>query len=85
MADSVNIYRYQFVAVCPSDGEFITYSLEIRTPEMIMVEHIKTATALIKTGYHEAIADLLFDRFGGEQHICATHQGVAIESVRGAA
>lgn len=78
----MNIYRHTFTAVCPSDGDTIIYRLEIRSPTVIMVEHIKTATALIKTGYHERIADELSGRFGGDQTITATHQGVEIETVR---
>lgn len=78
----MNIYRHTFTASCPSDGETIVYNLEIRSLGVIMVEHIKTATALIKSGYHERIADELADRFGGDQTIIATHQGVEIETVR---
>jgi len=79
---SMNTYRHTFVATCPSDGESIVYRLEIKVPEVIMVEHIRTATALIKKGYHEKIADELHERFGGEQRIVATHQGVEIETLR---
>lgn len=79
---SSNTYRHMFTAACPSDGEMIIYSLEIRTQLMILVEHIKTATALIKQGWHEQIADQLAERFGGEQVIKAVHQGVEIETVR---
>ncbi|MBD8790929.1 hypothetical protein IFR09_11120 [Pseudomonas syringae] len=78
----MNIYRHTFTATCPSDGDTIIYSLEIRSQAVIMVEHIKTATALIKSGYHESIADDLSERFGGYQTMIATHQGVEIETVR---
>jgi hypothetical protein len=78
----MNIYRHTFTAICPSDGELIIYRLEVRSPLMIRVEHIKTATALIKKGWHEQIADRLAETFGGEQTIIATHQGVEIETVR---
>ncbi|AOX26861.1 TPA: hypothetical protein ACNH9H_001786 [Pseudomonas aeruginosa] len=47
---SGNTYRHTFAATCPSDGDVIMYSLEIRSQTMIRVEHIKTATALIKHG-----------------------------------
>lgn len=80
----MNIYRHTFVAQCPADGEQIIYALEIRSPTMIRVEHIRTSTALIKRGYHEEIADTLYEHLGGEQRIIATHQGVEIESIRGA-
>lgn len=78
----MNIYRYTFAAVCPADGETIIYLLEVRSPVMIRVEHIKTATALIKSGWHEQIADQLSETLGGDQTIIATHQGVEIETVR---
>ncbi|WP_122448730.1 hypothetical protein [Pseudomonas viridiflava] len=78
----MNIYRHTFTAVCPSDGDTIVYQLEIRSLVVIMVEHIKTATALISSGYQERIADELSERFGGDQTMIATHQGVEIETVR---
>lgn len=78
-----NIYRRQFVSVCPADGDHIIYSLEIRSQTMLRVEHINTAVALEAKAFHEEIADRLFERFGGEQRIIAVHQGVEIETVRG--
>ncbi|MNY45299.1 hypothetical protein D3C86_1803910 [compost metagenome] len=78
----VNIYKHTFSAVCPSDGETIIYRLEIRSNSMIHVEHIKAATALIKKGWHEQIADRLSESLGGEQLIVATHHGVEITTVR---
>lgn len=78
----MNIYRHSFTAVCPADDEVIIYRLELKSPIMIHVEHIKTATALIKKGWHEQIADDLAKRLGGDQTITATHQGVEIETVR---
>lgn len=78
----MNIYRHTFAAVCPADGELIIYQLEIRSPMMIHVEHIKAATAIIKKGWHEQIADRLSEALGGDQVIFATHQGVQIETVR---
>lgn len=77
-----NIYKHWFVAICPNDGEHIYYRLQIRTPKTILVEHIRTATALIKKGFQEQIADQLFDQFGGDLRLFGTHQGVEIESVR---
>jgi len=41
----MNIYRHTFVAVCPADGETIIYRLEVRTPTMIDVEHIRKTNA----------------------------------------
>jgi hypothetical protein len=78
----MNIYRHTFTAVCPSDGELIIYRLEVRSPAMIRVEHIKAATAIIKKGWHEQIADRLAEDIGGDQTIIAMHQGVEIETVR---
>jgi hypothetical protein len=78
----MNIYRHIFTATCPSDGDTIVYSLEIRSLAIVMVEHIRTATALIKSGYHERIADELAERLGGDQTIKAVHQGIEIETVR---
>jgi hypothetical protein len=46
-----------------------------------MVEHIKTACALWKTGYHEEIAADLHERFGGHLTLAANHHGVDIETV----
>ncbi|HFQ7428305.1 TPA: hypothetical protein ACXIGP_001791 [Pseudomonas aeruginosa] len=77
-----NIYKHWFVAQCPNDGEQIYYKLQIRTTKTIFVEHIKAATALIKAGIQEQIADQLHDKFGGELHLFGTHQGVELESVR---
>jgi MinD-like ATPase involved in chromosome partitioning or flagellar assembly len=78
----MNTYRYTFAAVCPADGELIIYQLEVKSLSMIHAEHIKTATALIKNGWHEEIADRLAETLGGDQIIIATHQGVEIETVR---
>ncbi|MFJ4587854.1 hypothetical protein ACIP1Z_11180 [Pseudomonas moraviensis] len=78
----MNIYRHTFAAVCPADGETIIYRLELRSTSMIHVEHIKTATGLIKHGWHEQIADSLSETLGGDQTIIAIHQGVEIETVR---
>ena len=78
----MNTYRHTFAAVCPSDGETIVYRLELKSLSMIHVEHIRAATALIKKGWHEQIADSLAETLGGDQTIIATHQGVEIETVR---
>ncbi|VVP89388.1 hypothetical protein PS918_03082 [Pseudomonas fluorescens] len=78
----MNTYRHTFAATCPADSEMIIYQLEIRSTAMIHVEHIKAATAIIKKGWHEQIADRLSEALGGDQKIVATHQGVEIETVR---
>ena len=64
-----------------STGEQIIYSLELRHPDMVRVEHIKTACALHKEGFQEAIAADLHARFGGALTLRATHHGVEIETV----
>jgi hypothetical protein len=82
----VNRYSRIFVATCPNNGEQIIYTLIIETVgRMLQVEHIVTATALIKQGFHEQIADELHRRFGGRQVLRAHHHGVDIETIREAA
>ncbi|MDN4061160.1 hypothetical protein QPK31_23350 [Massilia sp. YIM B02769] len=79
----MNIYTRQFVAACPNNSQPIIYTLRIEVADrMIQVEHIVTATALIKQGYHEQIADELHRRFGGRQVLRAHHHGVDIETIR---
>lgn len=78
----MNTYRHTFAAVCPADGETIIYQLELRSPSMIHVEHIKMATALIKQGWHEQIADSLSETLSGDQTFIATHQGIENETLR---
>lgn len=80
----MNRYLRIFVVACPNNAEPIIYNLTIETQDrMIQVEHIVTATALIKQGYHEQIADELYRRFGGRQVLRAHHHGVDIETIRG--
>lgn len=81
----MNTYRHAFAATCPSDGDLIVYSLEIESDAMIRVEHIRAATAQLKHGYHEAIADTLTGMLPGRHRMIATHQGVEVETIRGAA
>jgi hypothetical protein len=78
----MNIYRHRFIAKCPHNGAQILYSLEIETDEVIHVEHIVTACALLDSGFHEEIADSLVKRFNGMQTIKAHHHGVDIETQR---
>lgn len=73
-------YRHRFFASCPNNGKVIEYNLTIKTNKEIMVEHIVTACALHKGGFHEAIARELGARFGGEQTLTAHHHGVDIET-----
>ncbi|TDV06024.1 hypothetical protein [Paraburkholderia caballeronis] len=78
-----NIYRHQFVSLCPNNERPIVYELTIETEAVIQVEHIVTAVALHRRAYHEAIADELHARFDGRQTIRARHHGVDIETRRG--
>jgi hypothetical protein len=78
-----NIYRHQFIAECPNNGQAIVYTLQITSDKTVMVEHIVTACAMIWRGFHEDIADQLHERFGGQQVIKASHHGVDIETLRG--
>lgn len=77
-----NTYRHTFTANCPSDGEVIIYRLTIHTDKMLPVEHIRAATAQLKKGYQEEIADTLSELLPGEQEIVGVHQGVEVETVR---
>lgn len=81
----MNIYRLQFVAHCPSNGQPIVYQFELRTEDKrkVLVEHIVIATKLYAVAYHEQIADAFFEQFGGQQIITAHHHGVDIETRRG--
>ena len=81
----MNTYTRTFISACPNNGESIIYTLQItvQAGRMIPVEHIVTATALHKKGFHEAIADDLHARFGGHQVLTAHHHGVDIKTVRG--
>lgn len=81
---STNIYRRSFSAVCPNNGVVIDYSLEISHRDMIEVEGIVDATSGLEPTYHEALADALWERFGGAQNLKAHHHGVDIETIRGA-
>ena len=62
------------------------HDLPVYSPEDVnhplWVEHIKAATALIKVGIQEQIADQLQEALGGHLILTGTHQGVAIESIR---
>jgi hypothetical protein len=78
----LNTYIQQFYAECPVNGKTVDYQLEITTEQDIPVEHIQTFTSLIKKGLHEAIADDLWDRFGGHQFLQAHHHGTTIRTIR---
>jgi hypothetical protein len=79
----MNIYRHQFICTCPENSKPIIYQLEIQSEKVIRVEHIVLACDLYRQAFHEAIADSLFERFGGVQIMTAHHHGVDIETRRG--
>ena len=79
----MNIYRTDFIAACPANGDQIVYALEIESPTMIRAEHIEIATKLFVPAFHEALADRLYQQFGGRQVLRATHRRVGIETRRG--
>lgn len=78
----MNVYRHAFWMRCPANGRWIRYRLTIRTDRMVMVEDLKAACRSRRSGYHEPMADDLFARFGGHQHLVARHHGVLITTVR---
>lgn len=79
----MNIYRYVFPSVCPSDGDTIIYGLEIRSEERVMVESIKDACAEWPRGFQEDIAADLHKELGGVLTLRAQHQGVEIVTTLG--
>lgn len=79
----MNTYRFNFIAVCPTNGESIHYSFQLHTHSKVMVEEIKKACLEGGAEFHEDIADRLYQRFGGHQTIIAKHHGVEIETQRG--
>lgn len=76
----MNIYRYQFAAECPKNGNITVYDLTIKTGVTILAEDIVAACKI--TGLQEHIAGVLSDRFGGEQTLIGTHSGVTVETLR---
>jgi len=78
----MNTYRTSFFSACPSNGVRIKYRLRIQTHEVILVEDILARVGGMQAGYHEAIADELFKRFGGLQKLSAKHHGVRIVTTR---
>ena len=78
----MNRYAHTFYVKCPSNGKRIAYHLTIEAQGMIMVEEILAACAAHKAGYHEAIADDLVARLGGQHVLKAHHHGVHITTER---
>lgn len=78
----MNKYSTKFIALCPVNNKSIIYQLEIKHIEKILVEDIVEAISEFTSGFHESIADNLFEKFGGEQTLIANHHGVIIETER---
>jgi hypothetical protein len=78
----MNKYTTKFNSICPVNNKQITYQLEIKHTEKILVEEILEAVSKFLIGYHENIADELFKKFGGEQTLIANHHGVVIQTER---
>lgn len=82
----MNIYTHTFAAPCPNNARQVDYTLRIETVRVIWAEDIVAAcesAAKCEKPYHETMADLLYERFGGRQTITAFHHGVGIETHRG--
>lgn len=79
----MNAYTTEFFANCPNGGARIKYRLRIETRDMLMTEDITAAVEATDEGFHEEIADQMFQRFGGVQTLVADHHGVTIETTRG--
>jgi hypothetical protein len=60
----------------------IKYELEIQTTSVIFVESILDFLDKIDNQYHENLADLLLEKFGGKQQLVAFHHGVVIKTER---
>jgi len=78
----MNIYSIDFHAKCPTNGIRICYRLRIEVKFVIQVEVIVDVINTITDGFHEAIADLLFAKFGGRQTLTADHHSVNIQTIR---
>lgn len=81
-----NIYTYKFTAACPNNQQTISYTLELATKWVVMVEDIQdfcSQAAELGKPYHESIADFIHAKLGGVQIITAHHHGCDIRTVRG--
>lgn len=79
----MNRYQLQFFAKCPVNGVRVTYDWTVETFAGAMLPVEALLDAAPTEGFHEAIADALFAKFGGKQTLVAFHHGVTITTVRG--
>lgn len=77
-----NTYIINYETKCPNNGDTIQYTLHITSLEKIMAEDIEDAVRF-RDSYHEDMADILHQRFGGSQLLTATHGKVKIQTLRG--
>lgn len=78
----MNVYVHKFRVKCPVNSKQIKYTIIVYSDVMIHAEDLMAACN-IKTGFHEPLADVLYARFGGRQHLQAMHHGVRITTLRG--
>lgn len=78
----MNAYTTEFFCRCPNNQIRVRYRLRIETREILSVEEILEAVEIADEGFHEEVADQLFERFGGVQTLVADHHGVTIETTR---
>lgn len=81
----MNEYTTRFYCNCPNNGVRIEYTLCIQMRATLSVESILEGINIDtdEPRYHEELADLLVERFGGHQTLKADHHGVHIETWRG--
>lgn len=78
----MNIYKSEFFCICPNNNIRVKYHISIETDKTILVEKIVDEINSIHNGFHEDIADYLFNRFGGKQILSADHHSVKITTIR---
>lgn len=78
----MNTYSTEFFCKCPTNNVRIKYEFEIKTTSIIFVEEILDYVDNFQNQYHENMADLLLEKFGGKQILVAYHHGVVIKTDR---
>lgn len=80
----MNAYSTKFFCRCPNNDIRIEFALRIETRSQLRVEEIIDGIEIDtdEPRFHEEIADLLLERFGGTQTLTADHHGVTIQTTR---
>lgn len=79
----MNTYETSFFCICPTNKVRILYALKIDSAETIIVEELLDHIAKwYESGFHEPMADHLFEAFGGVQTLVADHHSVTITTKR---